>query len=253
VTAWIGGGGEPGTVTEATFAQGRLLTLRTRNSAAYKGVSALLMRDGGEDFRSGQPIDVARYFDESIDIHHVFPQHWCQNNGIESQRCDSIVNKTPISATTNRIIGGRAPSTYLARLQKDASIKPERMDQILATHVIVPELLRADDFDRFFQQRAQALLDRIKAATGKSAEQLAGAAEVGDPAEAYEPLDPSETFSEPADFEASEFVTRSRETLDAFASMKKAPPGTSAFSDLLNEFQALKNANDSEEGINNGE
>ncbi len=82
------------------------------------------MRDGGEDFRSGQPIDVTESFDESVDIHHVFPQHWCQNNGVEAQRCDSIVNKTPISATTNRIIGGRAPSSMwpVSRLKREFSL-----------------------------------------------------------------------------------------------------------------------------------
>ena len=38
---------EPTTITESSFQAGRLLTLRTRNSSAYKGLYALLMRDGG--------------------------------------------------------------------------------------------------------------------------------------------------------------------------------------------------------------
>src|SRR5665213_1990138 len=43
VVPWLDGGPEPGTVADATFRAARLLTLKTRNSAAYKGVYALLM------------------------------------------------------------------------------------------------------------------------------------------------------------------------------------------------------------------
>jgi hypothetical protein len=42
----------PTTVQESNFQANRLLTLRTRNSAAYKGLYALLMREGGRDFRN---------------------------------------------------------------------------------------------------------------------------------------------------------------------------------------------------------
>lgn len=51
VTDWCSGGqAEPITVYESSFDPGRLLTLRTRNSAAYKGVYALLMRGGSKDW-----------------------------------------------------------------------------------------------------------------------------------------------------------------------------------------------------------
>jgi hypothetical protein len=167
VLAWIGGGPEPATITDANFAPARLLTLRTRNSAAYKGLHALLMRDGCLDFRTGYAYDLQTYFDERTDIHHIFPQAWCKAKGIDPKRCDSIVNKTPISAKTNRKIGGNAPSVYLAGLQKSHGIAPARMDEILRSHLIDPAALRADDFDRFFQARSQALLARIEKAMDK--------------------------------------------------------------------------------------
>ena len=50
VMSWIRGPGpQPRTVTEAQFAPGRLMTLRTRGSAAYKGIYALLMKEGALD------------------------------------------------------------------------------------------------------------------------------------------------------------------------------------------------------------
>jgi hypothetical protein len=75
VARWIGGGPVPQTIERADFREERSRTLRTRLSAAYKGVRALLMRCGAEDFRSGQPFDQAVFFDENVDIHHIFPRH----------------------------------------------------------------------------------------------------------------------------------------------------------------------------------
>jgi hypothetical protein len=167
VLAWIDDGPEPITITDASFIPVRLLTLHTRNSAAYKGISALLLRDGGLDFRTGDPVDTQMYFDDKIDIHHIFPDDWCKRNQIEPKRCDCIVNKTPLSARTNRVIGGNAPSIYLPKIQKGAGIDDTRMDHILRSHVIEPALLRTDDFHGFFRGRQETLLSRIEAAMGK--------------------------------------------------------------------------------------
>jgi len=160
VVEWVYGNNEPSTIAEANF-------LRTRNSAAYKGLHALQLRDGCLDFRTGDPIDVQMYFDEKIDIHHIFPREWCQNRGLSSAHSDSIVNKTPLSAKTNRMISSNSPNTYLTRIQKNADISEKRMDDILRSHVILPEALRAEDFTTFFRTREAALLRRIERAIGK--------------------------------------------------------------------------------------
>jgi hypothetical protein len=87
---------------------------------------------------------------------------------IEPDIYNSVINKTALSARTNRQISGRAPSKYLAAIEKTAGIDRERMDEILLSHCIAPEELRADRFWKFFAARAEALLQRIEAATGKS-------------------------------------------------------------------------------------
>jgi hypothetical protein len=156
--AWLTGGPEPSAIVDANFVPERLPTLRTRNSAAYKGFYALLLKEGGLDFRSGETINQQIYFDDKIDIHHIFPQEWCRKSGIETKRCDCIVNKTPLSAKTNRMIGGNAPSVYLGRVQKNAGIDSKRMDFILQSHMSEPSVLRADDFLAFFKAREKALL-----------------------------------------------------------------------------------------------
>ncbi|MBW4574686.1 MAG: DUF262 domain-containing protein [Aphanothece sp. CMT-3BRIN-NPC111] len=167
VQGWINGqGSEPDTIRDANFAPSRLLSLYTRRSAAYKGLSALLLRDGGCDFFTSYPIDTLMSFDEAIDIHHIFPRHWCHNNGIKSEY-DCVINKTPLSAKTNKMIGGNAPSLYLSKIESNAKISETQMDDILRSHVINPATLRADDFETFFQARKNALLDRIEKAIGK--------------------------------------------------------------------------------------
>jgi hypothetical protein len=56
VPRWLQGGPEPSTVSETIFRSDRLKTMRMRLSAAYKGVNALLMKEGALDFRSGQSL-----------------------------------------------------------------------------------------------------------------------------------------------------------------------------------------------------
>jgi len=172
VLAWVRGGPEPSTVVDASFNPVRLRSMRSRLSAAYRGLHALLLRDGALDFKSGEPIDVTVYFAENIDIHHIFPQDWCKKHpsDIGDFDFDCIVNKTPLSGTTNRIIGGDPPSVYLPKLQQRYQIDDGRMDQILLTHVTAPDLLRADNFQEFFRAREAEMLKRIERAMGKAVE-----------------------------------------------------------------------------------
>ncbi|MBX3012538.1 MAG: DUF262 domain-containing protein [Caldilineaceae bacterium] len=167
ILVWIEGGNEPDTIRDANFVPARLYTLRTRNSAAYKGIYALLLRDGGQDFRSGEPIDVQMYTADRIDIHHIFPRGWCEKQGIDKRRYDSIINKTPLAAKTNQMIGSKAPSSYLQQMQQQAGVDPGRMDQMLYSHVIDPIHIRNDHFENFLVERERALLQRIERAMGK--------------------------------------------------------------------------------------
>lgn len=168
VLAWVDGGAEPSTVHEATFRADRLWSLRARQSAAYKGLNALLMQEGAQDFRTGQTYTNTVFFDENVDIHHIFPQHWCRTAGIPRGSYDSIINKTPLSARTNRIIGGDAPSAYLNKLDRsDAESSTVDLDARLRTHLIDVVALRADDYDAFVANRQAQLVFLIEEATGK--------------------------------------------------------------------------------------
>lgn len=173
VPVWLNGGPEPSTVSEMIFRADRLKTMRMRLSAAYKGVNALLMKEGAQDFRSGQKFDHTVFFGENVDIHHIFPQDWCKGQGIKPAVFDSIINKTPLPFRTNRIIGGVAPSQYLAKLEKGdkhtPAIEQDRLHAYLRSHMIDPDLLMRDDFDAFMTDRQKRLLGLIEQAIGKRA------------------------------------------------------------------------------------
>ena len=172
VPVWLQGGPEPSTVSETIFRADRLKTMRMRLSAAYKGINALLMKEGAQDFRSGQKFDHTVFFGENVDIHHIFPQDWCKKQGIKPAVFDSIINKTPLSYRTNRIIGGVAPSHYLGRLEKGdkqtPAIERERLDTYLRSHLVAPSFLRSDNFENFMADRQKQLLGLIEQATGKA-------------------------------------------------------------------------------------
>lgn len=168
VTDWIENNAEePKTIYDANFSPSRLNTLRTRNSAAYKGVYALMMDENTKDWLSATKIDFITYFSESIDIHHIFPVAWCEKNNIPRNDFDCIINKTPLSGRTNRIVSGDAPSKYLERLKKYAGVSDSEFNDILRSHVVSPDYMYKDDFYGFFNNRKEQILQRIEKAIGK--------------------------------------------------------------------------------------
>jgi hypothetical protein len=170
VIQWIDGGSEPRSVRDASFAPTRLLSLQTRLAAAYKGLAALLMKHGSRDFVSGTPVDLNTYFNNAIDIHHIFPRAWCEKQAprLPREKWNSVVNKAPLAAGTNRFISGDAPSLYLERIEKNRQVASDALNGFLRSHVIPIAELRVNDFDGFIRCRASMLLGLIEDATGKA-------------------------------------------------------------------------------------
>ena len=168
VLAWIRGGDLPRTIRDASFSPTRLLTMQSRLSAAYKGLMALMMKQGSADFLSGDSIELSTYFDLNIDIHHIFPRAYCEKQNLRRTLWNSAVNKAPLSAKTNRVIGGKAPSVYLKSIEQNHQMPNDRLDEILRSHQIDPALLRSDAFEEFIRNRAGKLLDVIEREMGKA-------------------------------------------------------------------------------------
>jgi hypothetical protein len=192
VPGWVqgqAGAGMPRTVQDGSFVESRLHSLRTRNAAAYKGIYALLLCGGARDWRFDKALDRTQYSKLAVDVHHVFPQKWCRDHDIDDERRESIVNKTPLAARTNRIIGGVAPTQYLPVLERGAKLTSPALDDIVRTHLVDPATLRSDDFDRYFAQRRDALVHLVEKAMGKAVQRDI---EEGHPEETADQFDASD-------------------------------------------------------------
>lgn len=134
-----------------------------RGSSVYNGIFNLLVLRGARDWMAGT---VPQYDD--LDDHHIVPQSWGKDHGIGST-IDSILNRTPLTADTNRkAINDRLPNEYLPELiaaNNEAAVRA-----ILESHFISPiafDILQRnpfgpDDFEAFISERQRTLQDAIE-------------------------------------------------------------------------------------------
>ena len=155
------------TINSAYFSAARLISLQTRNSAAYKGIMALVYRESCRDFVKGTTMDIVKSMDESPDIHHIFPEAYCIQRGYPREKWNSIVNKTPLLPESNRQIGGEAPSKYSKKILKKSDIDEARYRIRVESHLVNYEAFIHDDFDTYFVDRAKAIMKVIENAMGK--------------------------------------------------------------------------------------
>ncbi|MGB3641339.1 MAG: hypothetical protein WBA39_27745 [Rivularia sp. (in: cyanobacteria)] len=168
VPAWISSGGTvPFAIAQANFTYERLISVRKQHGAVYQGLAALLRLERAVDWITGEEINDVVYFEEQIDSHHIFPVAWCEKQGIEPKVYNCLVNRTPVSAKTNKKIGSKAPSVYLKKFEQQG-ITVVALEEILRSHCIELNILQSDNFEAFFQARAEGLMKLIGKAMGKN-------------------------------------------------------------------------------------
>lgn len=156
------------TINASYFSATRLMSLQTRNSAAYKGIMALVYRESCRDFMKGTTMDIVKSMDESPDIHHIFPEAYCIKQGYPKAKWNSIINKTPLLPESNRQIGGEAPSKYSQKIMKAAQIDETQLRLRVESHLVNYAAFIQDDFDTYFIDRAKAIMKVIEGAMEKT-------------------------------------------------------------------------------------
>ena len=156
------------TINSSYFSATRLMSLQTRNSAAYKGIMALVYRESCRDFMKGTTMDIVKSMDESPDIHHIFPEAYCTKQGYPKAKWNSIINKTPLLPESNRQIGGEAPSKYSQKIMKAAQIDETQLRLRVESHLVNYTAFIQDDFDTYFIDRAKAIMKVIEGAMEKT-------------------------------------------------------------------------------------
>jgi hypothetical protein len=164
VIHWISGGDLPAVVRAFNFRSDYLQEITSIRNVIYKGVLCLICRGHAKDFGGGGELSIDLVYETRQDHHHVFPTAAAGKLGIKDPRVNTLVNKTLISASVNRSIGGRLPSQYVQNLQ--SKIPEVNFDDVLASHEINAELLKADRWDEFVQDRRERIRKLIEKVCG---------------------------------------------------------------------------------------
>lgn len=174
---WFEGKLEPETISAFKFDPNILLDVTPRQRAIYQGTICLVLgcAGGARDFHTQSVITSNLIEQEGIDDHHIFPAAYlAKTKGIaDAKRRDCVLNRTLIDRATNQIISDRAPSDYLAQIQKTPNFP---FDAVLKSHSLPTgnqSPFLNDDFDGFIAWRQEELWQQIKAVTGlKEASEL---------------------------------------------------------------------------------
>ena len=156
---------EPGLIQEFK-SRFRNLDLRgevKRGTSVYNGIFNLLVIQGARDWMSGI---VPQHGD--LDDHHIIPASKANELGTGGL-IHSILNRTPLTAETNRhVIRDRFPYEYLPELIEHSGENP--VVSMLESHFISPQaldiLLRDPftgvDYEAFIAERQRTLLEAIE-------------------------------------------------------------------------------------------
>jgi len=134
-----------------------------RGSSVYNGIFNLLVIRGARDWITGKipPTD-------SIDDHHIVPASWGKQN-VEGNLIHTILNRTPLSAETNRnIINDRLPNQYLPELIERNG--KQEVENILSSHfistkaleILLREQFKLEDYEEFISERQKTIQDAIE-------------------------------------------------------------------------------------------
>jgi len=167
---WLAGGGLPEIVDSIKFDPKSLRDVTPRQRAVYRGTICLILGTGvgARDFHTQAMITGKIMKEESIDDHHIFPDHYLkQKKGVTSSRLrDCILNRTLIDRTTNQMITNRAPSEYMADIRNTPGFP---FDMVLESHCLPtgPDSpFWTNDYEAFLDWREKHLWQEIKRVTG---------------------------------------------------------------------------------------
>ena len=169
VSAWVLGTREeePKSVREAEFEESRLNTA-DESSGIYHALYALLMARGARDWRTARTFDRTSFFEMGTGFHQIFPDHWCQKFGVDTDLAQSVLNHSPMGKRTEVVMDGQSPARYLSRVQSKSIMEDAEFDQVLASHELDPEFLHQADFDAFIDDRRERFCELIEHAMGKA-------------------------------------------------------------------------------------
>ena len=117
-----------------------------------RAILAASLRTGGYDFADEQRFSAESQ--EGREYHHLFPKALLEAEGRPPRQVFCALNCALVSWRTNRTIGKKPPSIYVAERADEVGLPHEEVDRRLLSHCVPPAALRSDDFDAFLNARA---------------------------------------------------------------------------------------------------
>ncbi len=144
----------PTSVSGFELSKGILDGAARANNTVYRGVLCMLLSKGVLDFgKSRTPITLD--LTSQIEDHHIYPKAFLSPYNIKGDLANTVLNRTPLLASTNKAIGNDAPHVY-GQNQKTLGQKLSRSD--LEGHCISDEIF----FTPFTEEIYKAFLENRK-------------------------------------------------------------------------------------------
>ena len=153
---WLTGGDPPPVVSDFSFDPETWLDITGRQRGLYRSTVALLMRRHALDFHLAIPLTRAVIETTAVDDHHIFPSAYLRDEG-GNTHADTVLNHTLIDKLTNIRISKKAPSVYLAEIDKELH---EALPRVLRSHGLPEAMdgpLWTDDYEAFLTWRPTSL------------------------------------------------------------------------------------------------
>ena len=138
----------------------------------YKALHCIMALSAKEDMISGVSLD------GDAEDHHIFPRSLSKNYDIDKNKLNAITNRVIISRASNNFLSDTLPENYFLDLQ-NRSIETgtegdvnRRLRQNLIpgdiAHATFVNQFKRENFDRFLEDRATLLLEKVREIIGKS-------------------------------------------------------------------------------------
>ncbi len=117
-----------------------------------RAIMAASLRTGGYDFADEKPFSADSV--EGREYHHLFPKALLEQGKWPRRLIFCALNCALVSWRTNRTIGAKPPSVYVAERAEEVGLPEGEVDRRLLSHCVPPDALCRDDYEAFLSARA---------------------------------------------------------------------------------------------------
>lgn len=137
----------------------------SKTNVYTRSLLLLLAQKNPLDLLSGKKVDTGKALSKfnRKEYHHIFPQAFLRQGGIQNAKINSICNFCYLPADSNKKIAKKSPSDYIFNLIPD-----EHFEKILSSNLmpLKKTIYKKNDYEDFLKERAKLILDYLDTLMG---------------------------------------------------------------------------------------